>query len=593
LPDLDAYVSEVLPKLRAAGTDLTTVEVKAAVGGLSKSIVETVSAFSNTDGGLIILGLDEAVNFSALEVDSGKLASDLASACADQLEPPIRPEIEILQIDGHPIVAAIVEELPPTQKPCFVKTRGIERGSFVRTFDGDRTLSTYEVHVLQSSRGQPDDDGVVVEGASLHDLDPALTTALIRRLRSTRGQVFAAANDDEVLKMMGVTSDRDGVRRVTLAGLLALGRFPQQFVPQLDVTFVVLPTVSGEPLQDGTRFLDNQSIDGPIPRMVAETLAALRRNMKRRSIVVGLGREDRWEYPEEAIRELVANALMHRDYHSLAHGTQVRVALYPDRLEVSSPGGLHGPVSREDLLAEPVSSSRNARLAKLLEDVEIESTNRTVCENRGSGLLATAAALRDAGMEPPQVIDTVRVFRMVIRNHGLLDEDAVAWLSTIDTARLNDRQRLALAFLHRNQRITNQQYRSVTGSDSLTATRELTALAAKGLIDKTSDRRWTVWVLAGIDGPEPQARLEFVEEPPRSRSDRRDAIRALLQSGPRSTQDLANELGITPEGVRQWLRRMEDEGEVEPTSKKRRSRHNKWRLSDIANSATTTAGAPE
>jgi len=50
---------------------------------------------------------------------------------------------------------------------------------------------------------------------------------------------------------------------------------------------------------------------------------------------------------------------MHRDYHPLAHGTQVRVALYPDRLEVTSPGGLHGPVSREDLLAEAVSSSRN------------------------------------------------------------------------------------------------------------------------------------------------------------------------------------------------------------------------------------------
>lgn len=590
LSDLDAYVSTVLQKLRAARTDLTTVEVKAAAGGLPKSTVETVSAFSNTDGGLILLGLDENADFSVVEVDSKKLASDLASACADQLEPPIRPEIEIVDIDGLNIVAAIVDELPPTQKPCFVKTRGIERGSFVRTFDGDRSLSTYEVHVLQSSRGQPNDDGAVVDDATLDDLDPALMSALVRRLRSTRGQVFASAGDDEILDMMGVTVTRDGRRGVTLAGLLALGKFPQQFMPQLDVTFVVLPTVSGEPLQDGTRFLDNQSIDGPIPRMVAETLAALRRNMKRRSIVVGLGREDRWEYPEEAIRELVANALMHRDYNQLAHGTQVRVSLYPDRLEVSSPGGLHGPVSHEDLLAEPVSSSRNARLAKLLEDVEVESTSRTVCENRGTGLLATAAALRDAGMEPPQVVDNIREFRMIIRNHGLLDDDAVAWLSTIGTAGLNDRQRLAMAFIHRNGRITNQQYRSVTGTDSLTATRELTGLAAEGLIDKTSDRRWTVWVLAGDQEHELQPRLDFGEDArPRVRSDRRTSIRALLHGGPQSTSYLAKELGITAEGVRRWLRRMEDAGEVEPTSKRRRSRNNKWRLSGTGDSTAEDA----
>jgi ATP-dependent DNA helicase RecG len=578
LPDLDAYVREVIPKLRSVGTDLATVEVKAAAGGLPKSIVETVSAFSNTDGGLILLGLNEGAHFSVLDVDTAKLAADLASACADQLEPPIRPEIEIIDVDGHNIVAAIVEELSPTQKPCFVKTRGIERGSFVRTFDGDRFLSTYEVHVLQSSRGQPNDDGAVVDGVSLDNLDPALIAALLRRLRSTRGQVFASATDEDMLDMMGVTATRDGIRGVTLAGLLALGRFPQQFVPQLDVTFVAFPTASGEPLQDGTRFLDNQSIDGPIPRMVAETLAALRRNMKRRSIIVGLGREDRWEYPEEAVRELVANALMHRDYHPLAHGTQVRVSLYPDRLEVSSPGGLHGPVSKEDLLAEPVSSSRNARLAKLLEDVEIDSTSRTVCENRGSGLLATAAALRNAGMEPPQVIDSVREFRMVIRNHGLLDDDAVAWLSSIDTARLNDRQRLAMAFLHRNGRITNQQYRSVTGTDSLTATRELAGLAAEGLIAKTSDRRWAVWVLADANETEHQPRLNFAEEPRPPRNDRWASIHALLQDGPQSTKHLANELGITPEGVRQWLRRMEEAGQVEPTSEKRRSRSNKWRL---------------
>ena len=337
MPYLDDFVREMLSTIRAVGTDLTTVEVKAGAGGLPKSIVETASAFANTDGGVIILGLDETADFAPIEIDAGKLASDLASACADQLDPPIRPHVDLVDIEGHTLVAAIVDELPPTQKPCFVKARGIERGSYVRTFDGDRSLSTYEVHVIQSSRGQPDDDCAVVVGAGIDALDAVLVSALIRRLRATRGQVFSSASDDEILAMMGVTTNRNGGSQVTVAGLLALGRFPQQFLPQLDVTFVVYPTVSGEPLNDGTRFLDNQSIDGPIPRMVAETLATLRRNMKRRSIVVGLGREDRWEYPEEALRELVANALMHRDYHPLADGTQVRVALYPDRLEVRAP----------------------------------------------------------------------------------------------------------------------------------------------------------------------------------------------------------------------------------------------------------------
>lgn len=573
--DLQAAVHEVISRLRRAGTDLRTVEAKAAVGGLPKTIVETISAFANTDGGMIILGVDEEAGFSVLDVNAGKLAADLGAACADQLDPPIRAEIDVVEIDNGMVVAAWIDELPAERKPCFVTSRGIERGSFVRTFDGDRVLSTYEVHVLQSSRGQPVDDNAIVDGATLDDLDPVLTSALVRRLRATRGRVFETASDDDILDMMGVTAAIEDSRGVTLAGLLSLGRFPQKFFPQLDVTFVALPTVSGEPLPDGTRFLDNQSIDGPIPRMVAETLAAMRRNMKRRSIVVGLGREDRWEYPEEAIRELVANALMHRDYHPLAHGTQVRVALYPDRLEIANPGGLHGPVSRDDLLAEPVSSSRNARLAKLLEDVEIEATGRTVCENRGSGLLATAATLRTAGMEPPHVTDNIREFRITIRNHGLLDDDAIAWLSTIDTAGLNDRQRLALAFLHRNARITNQQYRSLTGTDSLTATRELTGLAAHGLIDKTSDRRWTIWVLA--QHHEPTRQLELPNQPG-SRQDRRPAIRALLSAGPRPAQHLAAELNLTREAVLRWLRRMERDGEVEPTSAQRRSRSNEWKL---------------
>ena len=82
---------------------------------------------------------------------------------------------------------------------------------------------------------------------------------------------------------------------------------------------------------------------------MTETLSVLRRDMKRRAFVTGAGREDRWEYPEEAIRELIANAVIHRDYHPLTRGTPVSGRQYPDRVKVTNPGELHGAVSLEEL----------------------------------------------------------------------------------------------------------------------------------------------------------------------------------------------------------------------------------------------------
>lgn len=133
-----------LGQLRRAGTDLQDVEVKKATGGLPQTAVESVSAFANSDGGMLILDLDEAAGFVAAEIDAAKLASDLASACADQLEPPIRPDIDIAMVDGRSVVVAVIEGLPPGRKPCYVKSRGMDRGSYIRTHDGDRRLGTYD-----------------------------------------------------------------------------------------------------------------------------------------------------------------------------------------------------------------------------------------------------------------------------------------------------------------------------------------------------------------------------------------------------------------------------------------------------------------
>ena len=416
--DLQSVLDATVDRLRAAGTDLQSVEVKRAAGGLPSTAHESLCAFANSGGGLLILGLTDG-DFLPVDIDASKLAADLASACSDMLEPEVRPAIDIAAVDGRPVVVARVDPLDYRRRPCFVRSKGMEGGSFVRSHDGDRRMNSYEVHVMVAGRGQPDDDSAPVERAGVADLDPRLTRALLERLRETRGPVFGEAGDEEVLHMMGALTEPTPDSAVTLAGLLALGRYPQQFFPQLAASFVVLPTSSGEPLGDGTRFLDNQPLDGPIPLIVSGALDAMRRNMRRRSVVVDAGRQDVWDYPVEAIREIVANALMHRDYHPSAHGSPVRISLYPDRFEVSSAGGLHGPAAGasvvDELIMRGVTATRNARLAKLLEDVVIPGTGRPVCENRGSGLRAAVAALRGAGMSPPVLEDGVSDFRVVIR----------------------------------------------------------------------------------------------------------------------------------------------------------------------------------
>lgn len=174
MPSLQEPFDEALGRLRQANTDLQDVEVKAAGEGLPRTAVESVSAFANAEGGLLILGLDESDAFRPVDIDAAKLAADLASACADQLEPPIRPEIDIVTIEDQPVVVAMVDALPVDRKPCYVKARGIEKGSFLRTHDGDRALTTYEVHVLKSSHGQPQDDAMGVPGTSAADLDAEL-----------------------------------------------------------------------------------------------------------------------------------------------------------------------------------------------------------------------------------------------------------------------------------------------------------------------------------------------------------------------------------------------------------------------------------
>ncbi|NMO50520.1 hypothetical protein HH310_04845 [Actinoplanes sp. TBRC 11911] len=98
-------------------------------------------------------------NFAAAGLSNpAKLASDFASMCSSEMDPAIRPLIQIHQFEGERVVVAEIPELDPAHRPCFYIGAGMTKGSFVRVSDGDRRLSAYEVQLMLSSRGQPRDD---------------------------------------------------------------------------------------------------------------------------------------------------------------------------------------------------------------------------------------------------------------------------------------------------------------------------------------------------------------------------------------------------------------------------------------------------
>lgn len=446
-------LAQIVERLRSTGTDSADVEAKRAATAVPKSVRETISAFQNTAGGVLVLGLDEAAGFAVVGVDDpARIASDLASLCSDAMEPPVRPLVQIVEIDGQHLVTAEIPALERSLRPSYYRGEGMVRGSYLRVNDGDHRMSSYEVQMVVASRGQPVEDLEVVAGTTLADLEPGMVAAYLQRLRETRPFAFSGLDDATALRRARVVVDTEEGPRLTMAGLLSLGAFPQEHLPQVFMSFVSYPTTTGGEVQ-GTRFLDNVALEGPVPIMVRDGLVTLRRNMSRRAVVIGVGREDVWDYPEAALREIITNALVHRDLSPASRGARVQVEMYPDRLVVRNPGGLFGSISVGDLGREGTSTARNAVLLRILEDVALPGRDRTVCENRGSGIHVAEQALAAAGMAPPHFQDAVSWFRVTLTRGAVCGAPVVERDSSradrrsqvLEALRGDDRSRAELA----------------------------------------------------------------------------------------------------------------------------------------------------
>jgi len=509
-------VAKLIEELRDTGSECSEVEAKAAGSDLPKRLDQTLSALSNrSGGGVILLGVDEAQGFSATGVrDSKKLQDDLAGLAADSMSPPVRPEFTVARIEGRTVLAAEIPECPAAQKPCHCKKDGLAGGSYIRVGASNRRMSDYEIHSYVSSRGQPRDDAEPVLSASLGDLDESALEKFISALATSRPKLDLPEDRPRQLLALNIAAEVDGVPRPTLAGLLVFGKYPQQFFPQLVVTFLrYAGTDETTPGPMGERFLDNRGFEGSIPEILRDAEVRILTSMQMRALITGLIREDIPEYPLVAVREALVNAVAHRDYSGYVKGAYIQVRMFSDRIEVHSPGGLFGAVTEDNIDTEH--STRNQVLMRLLEDLHL-------VENRGTGIQAMIRAMRGANLEPPVFQDRRSSFWVIFKNHTMMDAEAVRWLGRFSGVDINDHERTALVYLRTHHRMANRDYQRLNSVDGPTATRDLRVLVSERLIEQHGTRGGAYYELASAlrealmsaaELPENQRRiLSYVEE---------------------------------------------------------------------------------
>ena len=469
------------------------LEVKRAQKGLPQHLYETISAFANhPEGGVIVLGVDESQQFALTGVENVQGVLTELTDLASKMEPPLSLDIQVVDVDHKSVIVAEVPECDFRYKPCFYKPSGIQVGSFLRVGNQNRHMTPYEVFTFIIGHGQPTFDRELVKAASISDLDEKQFQPYLERIQRNRSNIWnrLRLSDKDVVNQLVALDvlgkDNESIHP-TLAGLLVFGNWPQKYLPSLMISFVRYFGIDSETRGPrGERFQDDTQFEGPLAEVIDQAVTRCIANMKQSTLIEGVLHRMIPEYPEEALREALVNAVVHRDYSQYVLGSQVRIEMYANRLEIISPGGLFGPVSLANL--ETSQASRNQLLIRLLGEVGL-------VENRGSGIRAMVSAMREAHLEPPQFEDHRDYFKVIFSNQALLDPESLAWLNQFAGLPLNSRQRISLAYLHKHEQMTNPEYCRLNSVDSVTATRDLKGLVESGLVEMLGTRRWAVYRL--------------------------------------------------------------------------------------------------
>jgi ATP-dependent DNA helicase RecG len=361
-----------------------------------KPILQTLVAFANTAGGTLIIGRDDdgsIVGVDDVHVDDVHADEErLANLISDCITPAMTPDIEAVSIEKKDLLLVRVAHWPG---PFYLKEKGPEDGVYVRIGSTSRQADEAMRAELERYRSNNSFDQMPCVGASSADLDDSA----IRCWFADESRMV----DEAAKESLGLLVHYGCTRIPSNGGIILFGKEEarNRFFPDSNISCALFQGTSK------SKFLDRQELDGGLFGALEQVPRFIARNTRLAAKIESIRRQDISEYPVVAVREVLVNALAHRDYAIL--GMKIQVAIFSDRLEIQSPGMFPFGMTLDSFKAG-VSQVRNPVVARIFHRLEI-------MEQWGSGWQRISEACEAGGYPEPEWQELGTCTRVIFRSH--------------------------------------------------------------------------------------------------------------------------------------------------------------------------------
>ena len=438
------------------------IEYKMALPEKSDKYLKSVVAFANTSGGKIIIGIDDKEK-KIVGVDEKsvfQIMDKIANAISDSCEPQIIPNITFQTIRGKCVV--IVEIYPGANRPYYIKNAGKEKGTYVRVAGTSRPADTVKIKELEMEGTNVSWDELVCVG---YKVTEEAVQKLCRDI--TEYMKSALPNEEERKTVQEVTKEQLlnwKVLKQSGEEILATNAFVLLTSDYFRFSKIQCALFKGN---DRDIFIDKKEYSGPLYEQIEAAYQFVLRHINLSAEIEGLVRKDAYELPVAAIREMIINAICHRNYMD---NSCVQVAIYDNRVEVTSPGMLFGGLTLEEAM-NGRSKIRNRAVAEIFSRMEL-------IEEWGTGIRRILKRAEEYALPNPDFFEVGDTFRVNLYKKADKKADKKA-----------ERQQAIIQYIKAEGSVSNKEAREILGLAESTTKRILREMVQDGMLSENGERK--------------------------------------------------------------------------------------------------------